>query len=233
MPSAAVIANRGDDDPGLVGDRLRECGFGLRTVLRESDDAWPAPGTVDLVLVLGSEWSVYWEAYRAPVAREQAYVAAAVDADVPVLGICFGAQVVASALGGEVRPAGSQELGWLPIEPVDDSSGGADGIEAGPWFQWHADTFTLPPGARLLASSDVGPQAFRVGSALGVQFHPEVTPEIVGRWAAGDPAPLTRAGTDATSVVARTAEEQQRVTRATTRLVDAFLYGGAETGGTR
>jgi GMP synthase-like glutamine amidotransferase len=230
VPSALVIANRGDDDPGLVGVRLRERGFGLRTVLRESDDPWPAPDSVDLVVVLGSEWSVYWEAFRAPVAREQAYVAAAVEADVPVLGICFGAQLLASALGGEVRPAGDQELGWLAIEPVDDVAGG---VEAGPWFQWHADTFTLPPGARLLARSEVGPQAFRVGSALAVQFHPEVTPEIVGRWAAGDPAPLARAGTDAASVVARTTEELQRVTGATTRLVDAFLYGETETGGTR
>ncbi len=166
----------------------------------------------------------------APVTREQAFVAAVVAEDVPLLGICFGAQLIASAFGGEVGPADHQELGWHPIELADGTAGG---LEAGPWFQWHADTFTLPPGARLLARSDVGPQAFRFGSALALQFHPEVTPEIVGRWAADDPAPLARAGTDATALVTRTTQEQQRVTAATTRLVDAFLYGEIDSGRTR
>ena len=103
-------------------------------------------------------------------------------------------------------------------------------MEPGPWFQWHGDTFTLPPRAELLARSEVGPQAFRVGTALAVQFHPEVTPEIVGRWAASDPAPLARAGLDAATVVSRTSAEQERVRGATARLVNQFLYGMATRG---
>ena len=230
MPSALVIANRGDDDPGLVGECLTAHDYDLITVIREAADPWPAADTVDLVLVLGSEWSVYRESVRVPVERELAFVAAAVGAHVPLLGICFGAQIIAAALGGSVRPADRLELGWLQVDPMNAASPDDGPMEPGPWFQWHGDTFTLPPRAELLARSEVGPQAFRVGTALAVQFHPEVTPEIVGRWAASDPAPLARAGLDAATVVSRTSAEQERVRGATARLVNQFLYGMATRG---
>ncbi len=231
MPNVVVIANADDSDPGLVGAHLEERGYGLTTITREDPGPWPPPTSADLVVVLGSAWSVYWESMQEPVARECAFVAAAVDTDVPVLGICFGAQLLAHALGGEVVPAAHLELGWLEIEPVvapTSSPPASPAIEAGPWFQWHADTFTVPSGAELLARSAVGPQAFRLGSALAVQFHPEVTPDIVALWAASDPAPLAAAGLDAATVVDRTAQEQQRVRAATARLVDRFLYGEAD-----
>jgi GMP synthase-like glutamine amidotransferase len=234
VPAALVLANHDDADPGLVGEALVTRGYHLTTLAREDPpEAWPrAPvrADVDLVVVLGSEWSVYADAVQGPVQRERAFVAAAVDAGVPVLGICFGAQLLSAALGGEVRPARRTELGWLEVEPVvpdidGDGRGGlaAITIEAGPWFQFHGDAFTVPPRATQLARSDVGPQAFSVGSALGVQFHPEVTPDIVGRWAASDPEPVARAGFSAAELVARTAAEQPRARAATARLVDAFL----------
>ena len=221
MPHALVIANQDDADPGLVGDALAERDFELTTVAREdAESAWPVDAAVgaDLLLVLGSEWSVYAETVRGAVTREQAVVAAAVEAATPVLAICFGAQLVAAALGGAVTAASRAELGWLEVDPVGDSV-----IEPGPWFQFHHDTFTLPPGAALLARSDVGPQAFRAGSALAVQFHPEVTPAIVGRWAAADPEPVAQAGFSAAELVARTAVEQPRARRAARRLVDTVL----------
>jgi GMP synthase-like glutamine amidotransferase len=151
------------------------------------------------------------------VARERELLAAAVARDTPVLAICFGAQLLATALGGRAQAAERTELGWLEVVPV------GDGIEPGPWFQFHSDTFTVPPGATLLAHSDVGPQAFRAGSALAVQFHPEVTPEIVGRWAMSDPEPVARAGLTAEALVSRTAEEQPRAREAADRLVASFL----------
>ncbi|MEX2255297.1 MAG: type 1 glutamine amidotransferase [Acidimicrobiia bacterium] len=234
MPTALVLANRDDADPGLVGEALAARGYRLEILVREATDGgWPPAGTADLVLVLGSEWSVYGDAVREPVDRERAFVADAVGAGVPVLGICFGAQMLAAALGGEVRAAAHTELGWMEVEPrpgsdtrADARAGGAGGalpIAPGPWFQFHRDTFTGPPGATLLARSDVGPQAFRLGSALAVQFHPEVTPEIVGRWATTDPGPVARAGLTADELVARTAAEQPRARRAATHLVDTFL----------
>lgn len=231
MPAALVLANRDDADPGLVGEALVTRGYGLTMLARENDaEGWsrgPVRADVDLIVVLGSEWSVYADAVQGPVQRERAFVASAVDAGVPVLAICFGAQLLSAALGGEVAPARRIELGWLEVQAVDPGRGGRGGgriaIEPGPWFQFHGDAFTVPPGATELARSDVGPQAFSAGSALGVQFHPEVTPDIVGRWAASDPEPVARAGLAAEELVARTVAERPRAGVATARLVDAFL----------
>jgi GMP synthase (glutamine-hydrolysing) len=220
VPTALVLANRDDADPGLVGEALEGLGY-RRTFLAREDalGGWPDDPTagVDLIVVLGSEWSVYAKEVGDAVARERALLAAAVTNDTPVLAICFGAQLLATALGGEALSAPRTELGWLDVVPVHRE------IEPGPWFQFHSDTFSLPPGAALLAESDVGPQAFRAWSALAVQFHPEVTPDIVGRWAASDPEPVARAGLTAAELVARTAEEQPRARQAARRLVAEFL----------
>jgi GMP synthase-like glutamine amidotransferase len=97
--------------------------------------------------------------------------------EVPVLGICFGGQALALALGGEVAPTTLLEASWdEEIEVLDEA------ISRGPWLNLHFESFTLPPGADLLARSAAGPSAFRHGLHLGVQFHPEVTPEIVAAW---------------------------------------------------
>jgi GMP synthase-like glutamine amidotransferase len=141
------------------------------------------------VVALGSDRSVH--ASSDPwIARELAYLASAHEAGVPVLGICFGAQALAAALGGTVSRAAQTEIGWIDVS-------GDDGF-AGPWFTWHEDVFTLPPGAAELARPASGPQAFAVGPSVGLQFHPEVTPEIVDEWLAGgrdkvpDPEPIRR-----------------------------------------
>ena len=95
----------------------------------------------------------------------------------PVLGVCFGGQLLARALGAGVFRAEEAEIGWLQVQTW------ADMVAAGPWFQWHFDTFSLPPKAKLLANNHVGPQAFVHGRSLGVQFHPEVGLEIMENWA--------------------------------------------------
>jgi GMP synthase-like glutamine amidotransferase len=219
VPTALVLANRGDADPGLVGAVLTERGYRMTVLLREdAEDGWPDALPTDVIVVLGSEWSVYSETVQPPVQRERELLAEAVERDTPVLAVCFGAQLLATALGGDAARAPHTELGWMEVEPLRDSA-----IEPGPWFQFHSDTFTVPPGATLLARSTVGPQAFRAGSALAVQFHPEVTPEIVGRWATSDPEPVARAGTTTDELVERTAAEQHRVQAATRRLVGSFL----------
>ena len=84
------------------------------------------------------------------------------------------------------------EIGWMEIESSDHVL-----VPAGPWLQWHRDTFRSPPGATVLAHSPAGPQAYVVGRSLGVQFHPEVTPEIVADWVAGARDELSRERVDA------------------------------------
>ena len=117
-----------------------------------------------------------------------------------MLGLCFGGQALAAALGGEVRAAPAPEIGWLELEPLD---GGA--VAPGPWFAWHEDTFTLPPGAVELARSPVCPHAFRVGRSVGLQFHPEVTPEIIEGWVRGGRDTLARNRIDAEAMRAQSA----------------------------
>jgi GMP synthase-like glutamine amidotransferase len=117
-------------------------------------------------------------------------------AGTPLLGICFGGQALAVALGGRIEPALPLEAKWDEgIEILDPAA-----IPAGPWLNFHYDRFTLPTGATLLARTPTGPSAFRHGRALGVQFHPEVTAEIASGWATKydddrvDAAALARGG---------------------------------------
>lgn len=182
MGSRDVLVVRHDDEvgPGSLADVARAMGFQLVTTspleLREALRASPA-GVVSLggygSVTLAEEWA------RA----ETAALAEAVRRGVPVLGICLGCQLLASALGGDVFTAPQAEVGVLPVQLT------ADGI-ADPVLSvlrdrvvsFHEDTWELPPGARLLAVSALGPQAFRMGSALGVQFHPEAGVAEVATW---------------------------------------------------
>jgi GMP synthase-like glutamine amidotransferase len=115
------------------------------------------------------------------VPAEVAVLRAAVDADVPVLGLCFGGQALSLALGGGVDRLARPEIGWFPLEVVD---GG--GVPEGPWLMWHNEQLRVPPGAVELARSPAGPAAFVCGPHLGVQFHPEVDAEVVQAWAEVD-----------------------------------------------
>lgn len=181
-----VVGDRGDDDPGYVGERLVQ--RGLRAVALDRDDlpVFEAVGPADLVYLLGSGRSVANPAEAVRVAGEATLIRTALDAGVPVLGICYGAQILAHALGGTVLPAAHPELGWFSHESYDQAL-----CPPGPWVQFHGDTFTLPPGSRLLGRSESGPQGFAHESlgtdgagvrALGWQFHPEVTPPSLAHW---------------------------------------------------
>ena len=202
-----VIANRADPETGFVGEALAARGAVFETAWREDVEVpLPPVGDHDLVLSLGSEWSVYWPALTSQVEREAAHLRDSVDAGVPVLGICFGGQMLAHALGGgvEAAPAGG-EVGWYGVETDVPEL-----IPPGPYLQWHSDRVVLPPGAVELARSPVGPQAFRLGSGLGLQFHPETTPDVAARWAADDRQQLESMGLDEVMLAAICAAEVGR-----------------------
>lgn len=120
--------------------------------------------------------------------HERAWLRERIADDVPVLGICLGAQVLADALGGRIQPLDCPETGWTRIDFADGST-----LDA---LQWHEDSFTLPPGARSLASSEACPQQmFALGTHyLGIQFHPEWNAALVDELNAhfGDASPLPR-----------------------------------------
>jgi GMP synthase (glutamine-hydrolysing) len=157
----------------------------------ELDEGEPLPDRrdFDAIIAMGGPMSVNDEADHPWLAAEKPFVREAVEAGVPFLGVCLGSQLLAAALGARVHPnpAGA-EVGLLPVERT--AAGRADPVlgalsEPLVTLQWHGDTFDLPDGAELLATSPLARnQAFRVGRrAYGVQFHVEVTEDQVAQWA--------------------------------------------------
>jgi GMP synthase-like glutamine amidotransferase len=202
---------------GFVGDALERQGYRLEPLLRDGRLEWPPLDGADLVLVLGSDWSVYGADTAVHVEGEVAVVRDAHRRGIPVFGVCFGAQVLAAALGGEVRPAARLELGWHCVEPLDPA------IEAGPWMQWHRDTFSVPDGVAVLARSAAGPQAVRAGRSFAVQFHPEVDAGIVESWIVADGGrDLARAGLAPDELIGATRREVPRAEEAARRLIQWF-----------
>jgi GMP synthase-like glutamine amidotransferase len=150
-------------------------------------------------------------------------VGAAVERDIPVLGLCFGGEVLSAVLGGRVERAPAPELGWREIETDDPVA-----IPAGPWLEWHYERFTTPPGAIEVARTADAVQAFRLGPHLGVQFHPESTVEIVAGWADADTENLAKLGiVDGRDLLAISSEREDAAREAAFRLFDAFLAGTA------
>jgi GMP synthase-like glutamine amidotransferase len=177
---ALTIANASDADTGLIGDRFREHGYSFDECLREHPGDWPELDGHELVLLLGSEWSVYWPEVADKVQAEVAQLHEAERRGIPVFGICFGNQVMAHAFGGTVFKADVAEIGWQDIETEVP-----DVIAAGPWMEWHYDVVSLPPGAMEMARTAVGPQAWVRGRMFSTQFHPEVHEGVIRRWATG------------------------------------------------
>lgn len=173
---ALIIQHEEPTPPGLVTEWLDDHGAIVETFRIDIDDREIDPSGYDLIVSLGAECAAFDDS-KPFVPREARLMRRAVDDDVPVLGLCFGGQMLARVLGGQVFRSTGSEIGWLPIRSEEPEL-----VPEGPWFQWHFDVFTLPPGATLIAESDVGPQAFVSGRSLGLQFHPEVTTEIMDDW---------------------------------------------------
>ncbi|MEP7114006.1 MAG: gamma-glutamyl-gamma-aminobutyrate hydrolase family protein [Ilumatobacteraceae bacterium] len=178
---ALLIANAADADGGFVAERFRRHGFSFTECHRENLGDWPAFGGHDLIVTLGSEWSVYWPHVAESVAAEADLIRSAHTSGVPIYGICYGNQIMAHALGGTVERVPEPEIGWLQV--VSDMP---EVLAEGPWMQWHYDVVTLPPEAIEMARTVVGPQAWRMGRSFCTQFHPEATETMIRRWANSD-----------------------------------------------
>lgn len=165
--------------PGRVGEwlRARELPFVIHRVW---EAPLPDPTAFEFVISLGSEKSVTndspsWIPGEIDLLRE------AVDADVPVLGLCFGGQALSVALGGGSDQLEQPQIGWLPVKTSDAL------VPQGPWLHYHFELMRVPPGAREIARSAAGTAAFRFDRHLAIQFHPEVDPPMVERWVEVDP----------------------------------------------
>lgn len=216
--------------PGLVGEALAARGATVQTLSMATsieDPTWhgefPPVGTYDLLIPLGAIWSVYDTAGLGTwIGRELAWLREGDAVGVPVLGICFGGQALAMAHGGSVTAMGDVDLGFSSIEPVDPAR-----IPPGPWMQWHTDRLAPPPDAEVLATSRFGVQAFTLRRNLAVQFHPEVTRDIVAEWAslggAAASAAAAAAGTTIEQVLADAREQRARARADIDTILDWWL----------
>lgn len=172
----------------------------------------------DLVVVMGAPWSAYEPRLQGWVRPEVEFVRHQLGRGTPILGICFGAQILSTSLGGTVSPAARPEYGWGAIEPDEPA------IAPGPWFQYHGDQFTLPEGARRLARNDSGIQAFSFGRSLAVQFHPEVTPALLESWfSVGGDRKLIESGIEPDRLIEETTRLARESQPAMERMVDWWL----------
>jgi GMP synthase (glutamine-hydrolysing) len=213
--SCLAVRHVAFEDLGLLTPLLVDCGYEIRYheagVDRFAADTLLAPV---LVVVLGGPIGVY-EADTYPfITSEVAAISARLRADKPLLGICLGAQMMASALGARVAPGPIKEIGWAPLTltPAGQSSVLAP-LACVPVLHWHGDNCDLPAGCEQLASTEPCPvQAFsRLPSQLALQFHIETDPARLEQWLIGHTVELGKAGIDP-----RTLREQAKVQGAAT-----------------
>lgn len=173
-----VIQHSKSGHAGLIGDYLVERAGATLDVVRsdEGRELTLADVRADAVVVMGSARGVY-ETEIPWVMRQRALMKEMVDEGVPVFGVCFGAQLLATALGGDVKPTGDFYLGWRGNEEP------AEPIWQGPWLRWHGDHVSLPDDVKIHARADGLVQAFQRGPAVGVQFHPEASADMLDLWA--------------------------------------------------
>ncbi len=214
---------------GPVGERLEMHGFDIETfeVVTEANYRnpnitvdFPDVNNYDLLIPLGAPWGAWDDACIGNwLSPELAWIASAVMSGKPVLGICFGGQLLARALGGSVAKGPKPELGWTYV-----FSDEPDLVGNGPWFQFHYDRWTLPPGAREIARTPAASQAFVYNKALALQFHPELNLGTLEQWMIWDGRDeVTEDGQDADVMLAQTRAEDPAARLRTFELVDNYL----------
>jgi len=176
----------------------------------------PAVHGLDLVIAMGGPMSVNDETALPWLRDEKRFIREAVQTGVPVLGVCLGAQLIASALGARVYPNAQKEIGWFPVEATPVTGEEFHFPRKLQVFHWHGETFDLPPSAVRIASSKAcANQAFQVGRrTLALQFHLEVTPEAVHAFVENcgnelQPAPYIQTAVELTTASARTYTDMQ------------------------
>ncbi len=227
--TALVIAHEPDGPGGEVTIHLTELGYRVTTHVVTADRLapnvaapFPSFADYDVVVIMGSIRSLTnKDEISSWVHEEMHLIRQAHAAGQPLLGVCFGGQLIAEALGGEVEVSPTTEIGWYTLSAVD---GVSNPIGPGPWLEWHHDRFTAPPGSTVLAKTSNGPQLFTIGSLVGTQFHPEVNVGHVEEWLnSADAHYLAEYGQEADVVLAEVRTHDARNREQCKKLVDWFL----------
>jgi GMP synthase-like glutamine amidotransferase len=211
MTTALVLQTQDNGPPGLLGDWAETRAVELDVLRVDRWERLPEPGGYSFAVVLGSDESVVGP-LRGWVAQLLEWIGRADAVGLPVLGICFGAQALAAALGGSAVRLMRLEHAWVELDV-----GGPYAVPAGPWLALHEDAVVLPASARELARNEFGTQAFAIDGHLGVQFHPEVTPSILRRWVA------EKGGSISADLLIGAAERCRLAAAGALKLFDGFI----------
>lgn len=226
---ALIIQHDHASPTGPVGRRLQFHGFAITEFLVVPQQDHEAPNVsvtfpnlddFDLVVALGAPWGAWDDVCIGNWLKpELELIRNAVASNKPVLGICFGGQLVARAMGGSVSRSAHPEIGWTTIASNDK-----DLVSNGPWFQFHYDRWQLPPGAREIARNPAASQAFVINKTLALQFHPELEASTLEDWLEmGGSAQVAEDGQDPAVMLAQTRAEQSAAATRTNAMVDAYL----------
>jgi GMP synthase-like glutamine amidotransferase len=210
--TVAVIQHGALGAEGVLLEVLAARGLEPVTVRLDRGEPLPDSQGLSFAVVIGSA-SADQELSQPWTEAEIEWLVQANHDGLPVFAVGAGAHALALALGGDSAPIDSGQHGWITVNSEDQSL-----VPAGPWFAWQDRVLRLPPGAQLIARNSVGPQAFRIGPHLGVQFHPGITPELIHEWIPRSPQILDYQGIEEATV--RDFPSSQPAAR---RLFSAFL----------
>lgn len=168
---------------GSLEELIQSDGYEIENIEAQTEPMPQNTGDYTAIIILGGPMAVYDN--LGYIVKEQELIRDAIKNKVPVLGICLGSQLIAQAAGGNVYKGSKKEIGWYNV--TLNHNGQNDlfkDIKSKTMrvFQWHGDTYDLPSTATIMASSELYPQAFRIGTAVGIQFHLEVNYEMIKRW---------------------------------------------------
>ena len=208
------IQNISCETLGTLEDFLESDGYVLDKVLAPEDPIPQSAIEFSAIILLGGPMSVYEGIPY--LTKEQFLIRDAYRRNIPVLGVCLGSQLIAGALGGTVFRGAKKEIGWYVVKitdkGLDNLFKGFEQKELGV-FQWHGDTYTLPRNAVVLAYSDLYPQAFKIGSAYGLQFHLEVTADMIKVWTDEYREEIKREGIELEKIIARNSDEMEELNK--------------------
>lgn len=227
QPTALAIRHVAFEDLGSFARTLERAGY--RVEYRDATEGGLAaidPLEAGLLVVLGGPVGVYDTGPYPFLAEEIAMLERRLAADLPTLGICLGAQLIAHALGGRVYPGPEKEIGWAPVALTEAGRAGPlSQLADVPVLHWHGDTFDLPAGCELLASTEAcRNQAFARGRRImGLQFHPEVLGHGFERWLVGHACELAAAGIDPCRLRTEAVRHASRLASAAEALLSRWL----------
>jgi GMP synthase-like glutamine amidotransferase len=212
-----------------VAERLRHHGFEIVEELVVPESSFHEPNVhyefpnlddYDLIIPLGAPWGAWDDACIGNwLQPELDWIRTAVETNKPVLGICFGGQLIARSMGGSVGRAPTCEIGWKDVWTDRPEI-----VPSGPWFQFHYDRWELPPGAIEIARNPLASQAFILNRSLALQFHPELIGSALQGWLDwGGRSLVEKDGQDPDVMMAQTYAYEEAATARTYKLIDSFL----------